>query len=373
MRFQVSFQRLARINQRIPHQRRGAGGGGHAGKLFGLGVHAHFHNRRVDARFVAHGLQRDGVHALTHLRPAVIDKHFVCRRNRNQRRRFIGHPVADAGVFDAARNPCVFGIVKFVFDGFQRGARPAAAFNHLPGGGHVAVLQRVVVAELPAVKAALFAQIVNQALQPKRGLVHAKAAHRAAGDVVGVNGRCFHIRNWEMVHACGVSRRPFQHLHTHRRIRARIADKLHLHKRQLAVFVAANLVIHPNWMPLRMHHDRFIPRQPNFGWFVEQMGHHGYMALHGQIFFAAKAAAVRHQHDSHLVFGNVEQFANLDTVVVNALSLRVKDESVGGGGGNGRFRFHKPVLDPLCLKHTRGCKCRICFTCRHITPIRDRF
>ncbi len=67
-----------------------------------------------------------------------------------------------------------------------------------PGCGHVAVGEGIVVTELPAIESALFAQFIDQAFQAKDGLVDAKAAHGAAGQVVGVNGRGFHISHREM-------------------------------------------------------------------------------------------------------------------------------------------------------------------------------
>ena len=73
------------------------------------------------------------------------------------------------GVLDATRQTGVLSRVKLILDGQQCRFCTCARFNDLTRCRHVAIVQRVVVAELPAVEAALFAQFVDQTFQTKRG------------------------------------------------------------------------------------------------------------------------------------------------------------------------------------------------------------
>ena len=63
--------------------------------------------------------------------------------------------------------PANLALLEFVFHRFQRRFGAGARFDNLTGRGHIAIIKGVLVTELPAVKAALLAEIINAAFQAR--------------------------------------------------------------------------------------------------------------------------------------------------------------------------------------------------------------
>ncbi len=231
---------------------------------------------------------------LPHLGPAVVNDHFMRPLNRDPNFRRLRHAVANACIFNPAGQASVSGFIKCILNRQQGCFSPGAPFDDLACGGHIPIIKRVVIAELPAIEAGLFAQIVNTTFQPKGGLVDPKAAHGPAGQIVGVNGRTDHIGHREIVRACGVPGRPLQHLHPHRGVGPRIADEPGFTESELARFVCADGIFHPDGVALGVHHDRFVPGQLHLDRHLEQMSEDRGLSLHRQVFLTAKSAPVRH-------------------------------------------------------------------------------
>ena len=161
---QIFAQLLTGVDERITYQRSGARGGRHPRELLADCVDAHFNQGWIQPRLVAHNLQCNGVHALPHFRPAVIDTHAIGRQNGYFCRGFVGHAVANARILQTTGDAGKRRAVELVFDGKQRLAHACPALDDLSGRRHAAVDQRVVIAYLPAIEAALLAELVDQAL-----------------------------------------------------------------------------------------------------------------------------------------------------------------------------------------------------------------
>ena len=140
-------------------------------------------------------LQRDGVHALAHLGPAVahLDR-AVARGSARPRRGDLAEPVAEAGVLQArgrGRRPCPRRGPRRTCGLHRVEARlgaAAAVVHDLAGAPHLAGLDHVALAHLPAADADLLGQPIDHALHRELRLVGAEAAERAAHRVVGADG-----------------------------------------------------------------------------------------------------------------------------------------------------------------------------------------
>ena len=270
----------------------------------------------------------------------------------------IRHAVADAGILDAAGDAGELRLAEFILNRFQRGFGAGAGFDDLPGGGHVAVIQRVLIAELPAVKAALLAEVVDAAFQREGGLVDAEAAHGAAGQIVGVNGCADDIGDGEIVGAGGVAGRALQHFHADRGVSAGIADEAAFAEDQHTGFVAADGVFHPDGMALGVHDDGFIAGQAHLDRRAHHVSRQRRMPLHGQVFLAAESAAVGHQHHAHRFLRQAQQLGYLYAVFKDTLPLREHFDAYGlphreGGTSVGSFR-NPPIFVLLPLPHLGG-------------------
>ena len=233
----------------------------------------------------------------------------------------------------------------------QRGAHADAGAQDLAGGGHAPFAQGVVVAELPAVEAAFFAEHVDAAFHGEGHLVDAEAAHGAAGQVVGIDGLGVDVRGRDMVGAAGVAGGPFQDLGPHRSIGAGVAGDPGPQRRQLPLSVAAQGVFHHEGVALGMHADRLGPAQTHPHRLLQQQGEQGGMALDGHVLLAAEAAAVGHLDDPHFFLGQAQQRGHLAPVLVHPLPLRIEAHAAFFGQGDRRLGFQKSVLDHLGAEH----------------------
>ena len=234
----------------------------------------------------------------------------------------VGHAVADAGVLDAAGDAGVARAGEGVLDRFQGGAHAHARGQDLTRRGAAALGERVVPAELPAVEAAELAQLVDAAFHGKRRLVGAEAAHRAAGEVVGVDGPRLDVDVRHVVRAGRVAGRALEHLHPDRGVGAGVADDARAHRVQHALRRAADLVLHVERMTLGVDPDRLVAGELDLDGAAERAGHQRGVALHAEVFLASEPAAVGHERDLDLLFFEAEQQRHLTAVLVDALALR---------------------------------------------------
>ena len=96
--------------------------------------------------------------------------------------------VSDAGVFHGARNACVFCGFELVFDRQKALFNADAGIQNLSRRRIQSDIQSIVITDLPTVKSALLAQVVNATFHREQSLIDAKASHGAVRNVVGIDG-----------------------------------------------------------------------------------------------------------------------------------------------------------------------------------------
>ena len=128
-------------------------------------------------------------------------------------------------------------------------------------------------------------------------LIRTKAAHGAAGRVVGIDGARFDIDHWHLVRTAGVTGGPLQHLAADRGVGTGVAQHARLDRCDVSLLVAAHRVIHGDRMALGVHADRLFTTQRDSHRQSAQMRKQGRLCLHRHIFLAAKSTAIGHQFD----------------------------------------------------------------------------
>ena len=140
-------------------------------------------------------LQRDGVHTLAHLGPAVanLDRRRRCGIELHDRRHSSRKPLPSPEFFSPRPSPTALpaatGRVVVRLDRVEADLGAAAAVVHdLAGAPHVAGVDHVALADLPTVDADQLGEPIEHALHRELRLVGAEATERAADRVVGAHG-----------------------------------------------------------------------------------------------------------------------------------------------------------------------------------------
>ena len=244
------------------HQRAPAAGGLPGAELAG-GVDDDDDVVGVDAELLDGHLHGDGVHALAHLGPAVAHLDLAVGAEPHDGAGDLVEPVAETRVLQPEPDPDRLAVghaaVVGVLDRVEALARAGAAVVHqLPRPPHVAGRDDVAGAHLPAADADLLGEPVDHPLHGELRLVGAEAAERPAHRVVGAHGDRLDVDVGDPVRTAGMSGRPLEHLHPHRGVRARVAERAHLERGQRPVGVAAGPVLEADRVPLRVEQQRLL-------------------------------------------------------------------------------------------------------------------
>ena len=148
-----------------------------------------------------------------------------------------------------------------------------------------------------------------------------------------------------------MSGRPLQDLHSHRRVRTRIADHPGPEAGQHPFGVAARPVGHPDRMALGVHQERFLARQRALHGPLQQPGCQSRVGLVGHVLLAAEGPTIGHQLDGYPVSVDAEHRRDLVAVVPDALPAGVDVQStVTCRHGEGGLGLHEGVLNALGLE-----------------------
>ena len=112
-------------------------------------------------------------------------------------------------------------------------------------------------------------------------MIDTKAPHRAAGDVVGVNGPGLNIDIRKVISPGRMPRSPFQDFSTQRSIGAGITDDPGRQPGQHAVFIASQRILHVKGVAFGVHADGFRSIQPELDRFLQMEAKNGGMPLNG--------------------------------------------------------------------------------------------
>ena len=299
----------------------------------------------LNAGGLAQNLAGNGVDALAHFGPAMVEDYPAALVNLDLDPAQLRNAVTNAAVLDRAGKPFVLGLVVGILDGEQGLFQTDTCGQHLAGGKHGADIKSIVIAELPRVKATLFAQLVDQTLQGETGLVDAEPAHGTAGDIVGIDGAGLDIHGREMIAARGMGSGPVHDRTTHRGIGAGIAEDTGIEAGEFSVVVAADFIFQDGWMPLGMHADGFGSGKLVFNRRLQKIAGKGGMALHGHVFLAAKGAAAVNDLDFDLFFGKGKLVGDFVPFPVWSLGLGKDLDAVFFGDNHAAFRFQKSVVN----------------------------
>jgi hypothetical protein len=240
----------------------------------------------------------------------------------------IGHPVADAHVLDAARNASILSAFVRILYRFERLAQSERFGEKLACRERLARLQDIALPDVVAVDADALGQPVQKSFDRKRGLIRAKPAHRAAGRVIRVDGKRFHVDRRYAIRPRAMTAGPLQHLRTDRGIRALVADDAGLHRGNAAIRVTSNFVIELNRVPLGMNVKTFGPREREFHRPPRQPGHERRLRLDRHVFLAAERPAIAHELDLHALALDAEHRRDLPLIVEHALPLAVDKQRI---------------------------------------------
>ena len=165
-------------------------------------------------------LQKDRVAALADVGRGGVD-HGHAVLDANLAATGIGQAHAHAGVLHGAGNAGVSGMrIVGILDLEQRLFKRRGAVGNLTVGQNLARLDRVTVADLPRIQADLLGQQVDQALERKLGLTHAKASVRTGGRVVSVVAKAADVGVLVLVGADGMRTGALEHRAAQRRVGA---------------------------------------------------------------------------------------------------------------------------------------------------------
>src|SRR5262249_48981450 len=144
--------------------------------------------------------------------------------------------------------------------------------------------------------------------------------------------------------------RALEDLAADRRVGARVAEHARPDGRELALRVAADLVVHRDRVTLGVEADRLLAREPHLDRSAGDLGEEAGLRLAAHVLLAAERAAVRDERDLELLLGDAEETRALPPVVEDALALRVElDLGVRERLGERRLGLEVGVLDPLRL------------------------
>ena len=106
------------------------------------------------------------------------------------------------------------------------------------------------IADFPAIDAHFFREQIHDAFHRELSLIAAKAAHGAAGRIVGEYGLGVHVHVGHAIDAAGMARRAQQTFAARARVASRIADDANAHGEQMAFRVRADFVFQRHGMAL---------------------------------------------------------------------------------------------------------------------------
>ncbi len=192
-------------------------------------------------------------------------------------------------------------------------------------------------------------------------LVGTEPAERAAHRVVGPDRHGFHVDVADEVRAGGVAGGSFEHLHADRCIRARVADHPHLDRGELAVGVAAGVVVHPDRVAFGMHQQRLFTRQCDLHGCADVPRRQRRVRLVRHVFLAAERAAVGDQLGRDAVGVDAEHRGDVVAVVPDALATGVHVQTLlvtfAGRDRERRLGLEERMLDALRLEGLRDGVC----------------
>ena len=312
-----------------------------------LGVHDHVYSLRREPEFLAGDLAERGVHPLAHLGPGVVQRHRAVGLRPQDRFAVLGQPVPDPRVLHAAPDPRERGAAIRIAHRLQACLDPDARPEHLAGAEGPAHVERVPVADLPPVNADAFGETVQHAVDRERHLVHAEPAHRPARGVVRVDGTRLDVDVGDLVRPARVPGRALQHLVADARVRSRVPDDAGPQRREPALRVGADRVVHHHRVALRMEPEALRARQDEQRRASRRVGEQRRVALHVQVFLGAERPAVRDLGHADPRLGHRQERGDLATVLPYALALRVHVVAVSVGHGERRLWLEERVLDRL--------------------------
>ena len=352
MPVQRGLQLSRRVDHRVASEDRRTGRRRQARVQLARGVDGDVHALRGQPQLLAGDLLQDGVDALPHLRPGVEERHGAVRLRPQDRAPVLRDAVADARVLDAAGDPGVPGAAVRVANGEERLLEADARAELLARPEPVADVERVAPADLPAVDADLLGQQVEDPLDREVRLVGAEAAHRAARRVVRVDRLRLDVHVRHAVGAAGMPGGALQHLVAHARVRARVADDSRPHRDEASLLVAADRVLEPHRVPLRMEAEALLAGERDEHGPRRHAAPGATRGLDVQVLLAAERPAVGTVRDADIApRGAPRKDAIWRRSLPDALSLRVDVQpAVVLRDGERRLGLQEGVLDDCVRK-----------------------
>ena len=206
------------LHTRGSHQRAAAASGLPEAQL-PRRVDDHFDARRVDAQLGDGSLQRDGVHALTHLGEAVTNLHLVVgAAETHDCGTHLAQSVAKARVLQPkseanglARGQCSINVRLGAIETLL--STSATVVHDLARPPDIAGMDDVALTHLPSADASLVCQAVDDALHRELRLIGTETAKRTTHRVVRAHGDALDIDVRNSIRATGVASRPLEHFH----------------------------------------------------------------------------------------------------------------------------------------------------------------
>ncbi len=142
--------------------------------------------------------------------------------------------------------------------------------------------------------------------------------------------------------------RPLDHLVADACVGAGVGDDAGPDREQLAVVVAADGVVEPHRVTLRVEAEALPARQRQEHGALRPLREQSSMALDIEVLFRAEGATRRHVRDAHALFREPQERRDLAAVVPDALALRVDLElAVPVGHGQRRLGLEEGMFDDL--------------------------
>ena len=275
-----------------------AGRGTGVGSVFG-GALAVGNAAQRQTASLGNVLQKDGVAALADVRRGGVD-HGTAILDANLAAAGIGQAHAHAGVLHGTGDASVAGMrIVGILDLEQRLLQRRGAVGNLAVGQHLARLNRVLIANLPRIQTDLLGQQVDQALERKLGLAHAKAAEGTGRRVVGVVAKAANVGVLVLVGADGMRAGALEHRAAQRRVGAGVKVDLAVQTGKVALGVAAQRKGAVHGRTLGMESKRLGARELALHRTLELICGERGQVLDGHVLLAAKAATHEHGLDDH--------------------------------------------------------------------------
>ena len=263
-----------------------------------------------------------------------------------------------------------------ILDLEQRLLQRRGAVGNLAVGKHLARLNRVLVANLPRIQADLLGQQVDQALERKLGLTHAKAAEGTGRRVVGVVAKTADVGVLVLVGPDGMRAGALEHRAAQRRVGTGVKVDLAIQTGKVALGVATQRKGAVHGVALGMERERLGAGELALHRTLELIGSKRGQVLDGHVLLAAKAAAHEHSLDDHAL-GLVVPAKHVGTLfarVVGALVGRLHLDAVLIREGHGALGLQEGMLGKgrgKALRHgKRALGQRLGgITARHVTAL----